>query len=540
MFIYFYLLILNSFTKNQEVAPINKLNLDKCEYDLICNPNNYCTLKSYNKKISNVCENSKQKITYELNPIIKCKEIFPPLEEDKICDNCSFGQYRKKGNKNYSTCEFCPEGTYMDKEKHEEDNCLKCNDYISNVKYIYPQVRNSFSFNTTIFDESGSIRFIYEKNNEKLNNTIFIEIDGKNRKFNNFIPTIKLLQGNHFIQIKSNNSYFEKIIIFGEKEGSGFNCLKNSKVVNEKINQCLDLGNQYFFSEKLRSCLKCPEFSYYSNSKCNFISIFQNNFFLIKISFQNFLNKLKNVTLNYKINDINYNIDIINQKIYEYSLLNNKILIGEELINIKLINGKIEKGVILEYKGKRNNNFITTYVYIKCSSNHFYPEISKQNVNKNSLGFIILSQDICPVCISSELKYVDSECENDNFKRFFKNENKLCQFLSFDNENKSLISNSSSNIISYNDNDIISLFEIKEQLPIKVNYNTDFYLNQSTINIPCIENEINISLILILVFFLIILFAIVYNCILSLINKYMNDNSQTSNIPTTYQDVKII
>ena len=108
----------------------------------------------------------------------------------------------------------------------------------------------------------------------------------------------------------------------------------------------------------------------------------------------------------------------------------------------------------------------------------------------------------------------------------------------FENENKSLISNSSSNIISYNN--IISLFEIKEQLPIKVNYNTDFYLNQSTINIPCIENEINISLILILVFFLIILFAIVYNCILSLINKYMNDNSQTSNIPTTYQDVKII
>ena len=540
MIIIYFFFFLNHFFQCQEIAPIDKLNLDKCEYDFICDPKNYCSINAYNKKISKICENDNQKITYEINKNIKCKEIFSPSIENKICENCSFGQFRKKINDNISQCEFCPEGTYMDKENHEEIKCIKCDNYISNVKYIYPEVRNFYSFNTIIDDESGTIKIIYEKNNEKLNANIFIEIDGKNRKYIDYIPVIKLNQGNHFIKIKSNNTYFEKIIIFGEKEGSGYKCINNNNIILEKINQCEKLNNEYHYNEKLRSCYKCPDFSYYINKKCHFLNIFQNDFFLVKINFGSFYKKIQNMTLNLSMNNIDYNIDIENHKIYESS---NKILIGEELTNIKLLNGKNEKGVILEYKGKRNNNFITSYLYLKCSPHNLLPEISNENVDKTSLGFTILSKDICPVCISSELNFVDSECQQDNFKRNFKNENKLCQFLNIENENKTLILNSSSNIISSDNDDdkvIISLFGIKEKLPINVNNKIDFYLNQTTINIPCIENEINISLILILVFFIIIIFAIIYNCILSAINNSINETTQMKIEGVTYQDVKII
>ena len=532
MIIIYFFFFLNHFFQCQQIAPIDKLNLDKCEYDLICNPKNYCSMNAYNKKISKICENYHQKITFEKNPNIQCQEIYSPTIENKICENCSFGQYRNKINDNISKCEFCPEGTYMDKENHEEIKCIKCDNYISNVKYIYPEVRNFYSFNTNIYDNNGIIKIIYEKNNEKLNATIFIEIDGNNRKYNNFIPVIKLNQGNHFIKIKSNNTYFEKIIIFGEKEGSGYKCINNNNIVLEKINQCEKLNNEYHYNAKLRSCYKCPDFSYYINKKCHFLDIFQNDFFLVKINF--------GMKLNLIINNIDYNIDIENHKIYESS---NKILIGEELTNIKLLNGKNEKGVILEYKGKRNNNFITSYLYLKCSPHNLLPEISNENVDKTSLGFTILSKDICPVCISSELNFVDSECQQDNFKRNFKNENKLCQFLNIENENKSLILNSSSNIISStNDSDkiIFSLFGIQEKLPINVNNKIDFYLNQTTINIPCIEDEMNISIILLSVFLIIIIFAIIYNCILSAINNSINETTQMKIEGVTYQDVKII
>ena len=171
------------------------------------------------------------------------------------------------------------------------------------------------------------------------------------------------------------------------------------------------------------------------------------------------------------------------------------------------------------------------------------PDISNENVDKTSFGFTILSKDIWQVYVSSELNFVDSECQQDNFKRNFKNENKLCQFLNIENENKSLILNSSSNIISStNDSDkiIFSLFGIQEKLPINVNNKIDFYLNQTTINIPCIENEINISLILILVFIIIIIFTIIYNCILSAINNSINETTQMKIEGITYQDVKII
>lgn len=83
-------------------------------------------------------------------------------------------------------------------------------------------------------------------------------------------------------------------------------------------------------------------------------------------------------------------------------------------------------------------------------------------------------------------------------------------------------------------------FGIQEKLPINVNNKIDFYLNQTTINIPCIEDEMNISIILLFVFLIIIIFAIIYNCILSAINNSINEISQMKIDGVTYQDVKIV
>ena len=64
MIIIYFFFFLNHFFQCQQIAPIDKLNLDKCEYDFICDPKNYCSINAYNKKISKICENDNQKITY--------------------------------------------------------------------------------------------------------------------------------------------------------------------------------------------------------------------------------------------------------------------------------------------------------------------------------------------------------------------------------------------------------------------------------------------------------------------------------------------
>ena len=52
------------------------------------------------------------------------------------------------------------------------------------------------------------------------------------------------------------------------------------------------------------------------NKKCHFLDIFQNDFFLVKINFGSFYKKIQNMTLNLSMNNIDYNIDIENHKIY--------------------------------------------------------------------------------------------------------------------------------------------------------------------------------------------------------------------------------
>ena len=138
--------------------------------------------------------------------------------------------------------------------------------------------------------------------------------------------------------------------------------------------------------------------------------------------------------LNWIMNNIDYNIDIENYKIV--------------VLNIKLLKGRNDKGIIWKYKGKRNNIFIISYIYLKCSLNNLLPDISNENVDKTSFGFTILSKDIWQVYVSSELNFVDSECQQDNFNRNLKKKINDINFWTLKMKYKSLILNSSSNTIS--------------------------------------------------------------------------------------------
>ena len=126
------------------------------------------------------------------------------------------------------------------------------------------------------------------------------------------------------------------------------------------------------------------------------------------------------------------------------------------------------------------------YVYIKCSDSN-----SKTTTKKgNNIVFIISTNNLCPTCLSSEVSYSDSACQNNQYTRTYRTSSSMCKIqkdpsdaiTSIDTEDKSMFFSISD--INYDLSQALfsqKAFPLEDELLIGEIHNTSYIPEQSVI-----------------------------------------------------------
>ena len=480
-----------------DFLPINQLNLNKCEYDNICDEKTYCIDRFYSREIDEKCELNSltQQINYFLNENTICKEILKKENYSIPCEHCSYGQYSDYNISNIKICKECEYNKYNDEEINDENECKECNmreNRIENILYIRPKTPNYYKDIIGFKEIENKMKIEYEKFNEKEDMKVYIQIEEDVREYNEIIPEIEITKGNKKIIIKGKNINMKKIIFYGTERGSGYKCIPKLKSnLNKNLNNDIHLDHNLFYSKVYNHYMECPLFSYKIKDYCEIYPILSNNKYLTKINYKNFqLNNKEIIIDNYKINFIN--------GINVYDTLN-KISLGNELHNINIVKGEYNLGLIITLK---------TYnlKYMKIYESIIYIKLSKENKNKfiyennNKYYFLIETNKLKYQCINNDFKNVfNSPCIFSRKLKILYNNNNIIK-CNLNINNKNYLENPENenlqNVFLNNNNkqhkNLIEIFNIKEIVPYYPKQNSYYLYSHFNIE-KCIVPKININ-----------------------------------------------
>ena len=585
----------------QKYDNINELKnsiLNNCEYDVSkCNEEDFCTYRFFNQQSKgNNIQKGTQEIYYQLVENAKCEILTFPEKIEIQAEQCSYGQFRhlNESNQIIYKCASCNNNLYNDKlvnyEYKCEEECDITNKNLKKINYInYFEDPSQYNGEINIIDMTGYIEVNYEKFNYREDSIIYFEIneiENNNNKTYQLINPDKetsisngkynfkmtLAKGKFNIQIKGKNLNLKEIKIINGEEGGNYKC-------EDKLNQEQEVKcqNEEYYSSNKKICIECPEgFSYAENSKCILVNQIINNKFILDNSL---LLNGKLLTNQYEIskeNDINYYL-FLNPTfplIYKINIDNSFEIIGNELDRIKLVRGINERGIILTYIHKDNdekNKNYTSFIYIKCdksiSESKETLELIKEETVDNNIYFYFSTKSsiVCPYCIESEIKYekTDGKCIDNKelFNILIKDESE-CVIKPYDNSTSSQIiidKNSAlllfSNSANKEDKQLIEAYKIEEQVPIFYEKDEDSIINETTKYLPCSnttddrgdDNKDNdssletayIVLIAIGGFFVIVLIGVIAWAVLKpkkMVTEINTDDVQELNLKTTVKE----
>jgi hypothetical protein len=231
-----------------------------------------CTKDNYYRKTSKKCNayTNKQQVQYELieNNCIENGSSGITRETSVGCNKCLPGQYIKKIDDTYTKCEYCPGGSYSNKEN--ANSCATCEGWIGNVMYITPDEPKKYKGEIDIAETTGEMIITYSLINKTISESgIDIEIDGKSvmAKNTNTKINLQLTKGMHSINIKTENAILERITFKNTVHGGGEICKACSIgfMVQEGDDLvCKNCGIGMELNSK-NECQKCPE-GYVKNS----------------------------------------------------------------------------------------------------------------------------------------------------------------------------------------------------------------------------------------------------------------------------------
>ena len=479
-----------------------------CEYDISkCSfTKDYCTHRFYHEIKNNYCfyNTNTRSISYSKLGESSCQELITPIPSDETCSHCSYGQYlyeEQEQNKKY--CKYCENNNYNSKKINDLSDCEEtCDKYMEKI-LIIDEFEDSSKYENkkiNIVEGIGYIIIYYVRFNEKVDCKIFIELDDndsslklvnpndyiENLDNNNYYSiNLPLNKGKHSIKIKGGNLYLKKIIIKGSDEGGYYNCVDKLNYENEKICE----KNNEHYSIIQENCTTCPIGTKIDlNKYCNYVNKIINNKYIL----DNELLNLKIFAQTYSIGDeTKYYININpNYPLIYYKNENNMNIIGKELYNIKLVKGNKYRGIILSfiYIEKENEKKITTFshFYLSCdlsdSTKEEFEYISKIDSEEDTHYFFkIYTNSSCPYCLTSEvkMKYNESEYKCINKTKTVDleiKENSLCIIKSYNANDESKISDTNEILLKFNsekreDKLLIEQFKIDEDIPI--NYETE-------------------------------------------------------------------
>lgn len=493
-------------------AKIQDLNLPSCEYDSKCNKNkDLCDYRFYSHIIEDTCDKqlNNQNMKFKLINDAQCKELMKPLPLILPCKKCQDGQFLRNINDEYSKCEYCPEGTYLNYKSNTADlfSCLECTSgLIKKIYYFKPKIPNQTAFSFSIIENFGTVQIISEKFDYKKDNDYYLQISRYD--LNNFIVEkytnekkveIELPRGNYQIEIKGRNLHITNIIITNSDKGGGYTCEKSEDdYARKKCNK-----NKKHFSLS-NQCIDCPSFThveYTTNSyetPVSYCSIdnknFVNNEYKRKILFDNFLRSInKEEGFRYSFNDGEILLSFRDRPII-YDRVTN-IVYGKEISDVNMVDTGNQTGLLMSFQSNDEcgeGNQYRSYVFFQCDKLALTPEIKLINSDDSlcDLYFVIKTINACPICTtSSEVLYHDTKCDSNQFSRIYE-ESSTCLLLpgSQSQEKISLdkpyaiilgINNETSEVYS----EIFTKFSLHENLKkIDIDYSKVTY----------IENEVNI------------------------------------------------
>lgn len=441
------------------------ISIDNCLYDLQCDPMfDICTSRFYTRILNDLCDTYTytQNITYTISKDARCQLLSFPSSRTVNCNKCKQGQFIKKNTDHSYRCEYCPIGTYMPNDQHNNDNCMTCSQNVHNIFYYLPEYQSKAEKTFVIISDIGRIKIEYERLNVKQTCDFYMSLQ-EGEEMQNFPcensneKIVELTKGKHKLIIKGQNLNIKLITIINSSLGGGYNCDDTS--IDEA--QCSLVGNDVYYSSLTKSCIKCPIFTHMNNKgKCILDDILVNNAYMNKIIYKSFISSLSSYP-NLTISDYIINFEegyIYNSKTRTYS--------GKELINVQIVRGEKNRGILLSYIGENvNDNSVrmNTKIYISCNK-----ETTSSTIINDQLVFIIGNKNICPVCLSSELSYSDSECIDNKMNRTYsKNADNLCNIqndiegiVGIEEEDRTMFSS-----FSIEGQELMFLFPEAENLP---------------------------------------------------------------------------
>ena len=451
------------------------ITLDPCLYGITCDSSNdLCTSRFYSRHLNSICDTDTftQNMTYSLSSSASCLKLQYPEAIEQECSVCKPGQYIRKNTEHSYRCEYCPVGFYSTSDNSGE--CTKCEKNVHNVYYYIPEIANSEHIDSVvIIDESGSITISNDKINVKEDCDVYISIDnqeGTKYQCGNDI-VISLIKGRHSVDIRGYNINMKLITIKGSGLGGAYQC--DDTPIDSSL--CSSIGDGYYYSQNLKTCTKCPLYTHLKEGRCIIDDILINEAYMNKLLYTKFASEKKS------------------EKILEYTLNfeNNAILITkedkteplfDEIIDVKQVRGEEERGLMIYLAGSTGRG----YVYIKCSDSN-----SKTTSKKgNNIVFIISTNILCPTCLSSEVSYSDSACQNNQYTRTYRTSSSMCKIqkdpsdaiTSIDTEDKSMFFSISD--INYDLSQALfsqKAFPLEDELLIGEIHNTSYIPEQSVI-----------------------------------------------------------
>ena len=526
--------------------------LNNCNFYINkCNKDDICTSRFYTEKSggSNIMDGS-QTISYNKIKEGNCTELISPTKIEIEAEQCSYGQFRNltENDKNIYYCAHCPEKSYSNKAINYDFSCQNDCDTTKKVfqKIFYInnfEDQSQFDYNISISKTIAYVEVIYEKYNVKEDSIIFVEIDNINNKTNKtyqlinpnektnindetFLFKIPLIIGEYQLHLKGKNIKIKTIKIINSEEGGNYLCL--DRLITKEEIFC---NSNKYYSQNYEECTECPNFSFITeNSKCSFKEQLISGKFILDNSLLLKHNLfLKDYTIIGKDNNkYHLNLNPTYPLIYKTDSDSNFKIIGNELINMKLVRGINNRGIIFIYYHKENNNKYASYVYIKC--NKLKSEGNIEFINESLLGpetlyyFSVESDISCPYCLESEIdeKKTDGICLQNNTE-LYKIESKstsACVVKTYENSTSSLIIDNYLQFLLYQnssyieDKNLISYFQINENIPIFYEKETDTIVTETQRYKSCEKEEDRTFpagyIILIVIGSLIVILAIIF------------------------------
>ena len=275
------------------------------------------------------------------------------------------------------------------------------------------------------------------------------------------------------------------------------------------------------------------------NSECIFVNQFMNKKFIFDNNLLN--NEILSKEYLLEKDSIKYHLNLYPSfpLIYSENNSNGVTILGKELYKVKLVKGEKQRGILLSFLSNDNNNELYTHLFIKCDPNS-KSKLEFVGNDENNFFFSLNTNNSCPYCLTSEVKYedVDGKCFNGTKTvNVIINDGSLCVIKNFDKSESSKLVDDDEVLLNKNSEDtidklLIENFDISENVPINYEKNYDEIETSFQKEVECKGSKIDeegISILLVIVIVVVILLVIIL--IILIVAKVLKNKNKNDDIP---------